>query len=177
MQSPVRRIRALPPSCGPVRLVAVDGPAGSGKTTLATKLAAELGCQVIHSDDFPIPWDGGPDAWFHALDEQVLRPLQQGRPGAFRRYDWHRAEYAELVTVPPAPVLIIEGVGTARRSIAHLLAFTIWLEAPEEERLRRVLDRDGPELEPQWRVWMEAEKAWFAEDGTRARADVRELGC
>jgi uridine kinase len=167
-----RRVLDLPPSCGPVRLVAVDGPAGAGKTTFAGRLATGLNCQVIHSDDFPVPWEEGPAPWFHALDEQVLRPLQDGRPGGFRRYDWVRGAYAGHVAVPVAPALVIEGVGTARRSAADLLAFTVWVEAPEPVRLRRVIDRDGPELEPRWREWFAAERAWFAEDGTRDRADL-----
>ncbi|NUR87392.1 MAG: hypothetical protein HOY71_25205 [Nonomuraea sp.] len=172
MNSLARRVLGLPPSCGPVRLVAVDGPAGAGKTTYAGRLGAALGCQVIHSDDFPVHWDDGPGAWFQALDEQVLQPLRQGRPAGFRRYDWKRDRYAEHVPVPPAPALVVEGVGTARRSAAYLLAFTVWVEAPEDVRLRRVLDRDGPELEPRWRQWFAAERAWFAADGTRDRADL-----
>lgn len=166
------RIRNLRPSCGSVRLVAVDGPAGAGKTTFAGRLGARLRCQVIHSDDFPVPWEEGPGGWFHALESQVLRPLQEGLAGGFRRYDWVRGTYAELVTVPPAPVLIIEGVGTARASVAGLPAYTVWVEAPEEVRLRRVLERDGPELEPRWREWFAAEQIWFAGDRTRERADL-----
>jgi uridine kinase len=172
VDSLARRIRALPPSCGPVRLVAVDGPAGSGKTTCAGALAAALGCQVVHADDFPVPWDEGPATWFDALLQQVLEPLRHGRPGGFRRYDWVRGDHAEHVTVPVAPVLIIEGVGTARKSAAHLIAFTIWMEAPDDVRMRRVLDRDGPGLEERWHAWFAAERAWFAEDDTRSRADL-----
>ncbi|GAA4069436.1 uridine kinase family protein [Nonomuraea soli] len=165
------RIRSLAPSCGPARLVAVDGPAGSGKTTFALALGEELGAQVVRSDDFPVPWDEGPGAWFPALERAVLVPLAAGRTGSFRRYDWVRDAYAEVVTVPPAPVLLIEGVGTARRSAAHLLAWTVWVEAPEPVRWRRVAERDGPGLERQWRTWFAAEREWFAADGTRERAD------
>src|SRR4051812_4977918 len=44
------------PRCGAVRLVCVDGPAGSGKTTLAAGIEAELSltgaaCTVVHLDD------------------------------------------------------------------------------------------------------------------------------
>ncbi|MGI5272811.1 uridine kinase family protein [Nonomuraea sp. CA-218870] len=172
MESLARRIRTLPPSCGPVRLVAVDGPAGSGKTTYADALATRLGCQAVHADDFPVPWDEGPATWFAALFDQVLEPLRQGRPGGFRRYDWVLGAYAEPVTVPVAPVLIIEGVGTARKSAAHLLACAVWLEAPDDVRLQRVLERDGPGLEERWREWFAAERAWFAADDTRSRADL-----
>lgn len=167
-----KRIKCLPPSCGPVRLVAVDGPAGAGKTTFAGRLAGVLGCQVVHSDDFPVPWEDGPAGWFHALESQVLRPLQDGRPGRFRRYDWVRGEYAGDVTVPPAPVLIVEGVSTARASVARLLAFAVWVEAPWELRFARVIERDGAELEPRWRAWFAAEEEWFAQDRTRDRADL-----
>ena len=36
-------------------LVGIDGPCASGKTTLAKKLADEIGAQVIHIDDFFLP--------------------------------------------------------------------------------------------------------------------------
>lgn len=166
-------LRGLPPSCGRTRLVAVDGAAGSGKTTFAGRLAAAAGAQVIHSDEFPVPWDGPPDAWFGPFAEQVLTPLGRGRPGRFRRYDWVRGEHAEWVEVAPAPLLLVEGVAAARRATAHLLAYVIWVEAPAGLRLERGLARDGAGLREQWEGWMRAEREWFARDGTRSRADLR----
>ncbi|WP_406674435.1 hypothetical protein WBK31_05840 [Nonomuraea sp. N2-4H] len=67
---------------------------------------------------------------------------------------------------------MIEGVGTARASVADLLAYTVWVEADDAERMRRVLERDGPELEPRWREWFAAEREWFAADRTKERADL-----
>ncbi|GLW11879.1 hypothetical protein Misp01_70070 [Microtetraspora sp. NBRC 13810] len=165
-------IRTLEPSCGPVRLVAVDGPAGSGKTTFAGRLARALDAQVVHSDDFPVPWDQPPEAWFRLVEEQILRRLARGLPGRYRRYDWTHDDYAEWVDVPVAPALILEGVSTARRATADLTAFTVWVEAPADLRLRRVLARDGAHLEPRWRTWMRQEDAWFAADSPRERADL-----
>ncbi|GHH64395.1 hypothetical protein GCM10017673_07000 [Streptosporangium violaceochromogenes] len=163
-------IGRLPPSCGPVRVVAVDGPGGSGKTTFADRLAGALGAQVVHSDDFPVPWDEPPAAWFGQLERQVLGPLAAGRPGRYRRYDWVGGAYTGWVDVPVAPALIVEGVGAARRTAP--VAFTVWVEATAEVRLTRVLARDGAALAPQWRRWMRAEREWFAADGTRDRADL-----
>ena len=49
-------ILALP---GGVRLVAVDGYGGAGKSTFADRLAAALGgAAVVHTDDFAV--DGNP---------------------------------------------------------------------------------------------------------------------
>ncbi|WP_433240329.1 uridine kinase family protein [Streptosporangium sp. CA-135522] len=163
-------IRELPPSCGPVRLVVVDGPGGSGKTTFADRLARVLDAQVIHSDDFPVPWDEPPVAWFTQVEEQVLVPLAAGRAGRYRRYDWARGAFTDWVDVPVAPVLLLEGVSTARRTTPAALA--VWVEAPDELRLARALARDGASYAPQWREWMRAEQEWFASDGTRSRADL-----
>ncbi|MFF5211544.1 uridine kinase [Streptosporangium sp. NPDC000396] len=163
-------IRELSPSCGPVRVVAVDGPGGSGKTTFAKRLARTLGAQVVHSDDFPVPWDEPPVAWFQRVEDQVLGPLAAGEPGGYRRYDWVRGGFAEWVDVPVAPVLLLEGVSTARRTAPT--ALTIWVEAPRDLRLARALVRDGASFAPQWHDWMRAEDEWFAADGTRSRADL-----
>src|SRR5688500_339230 len=111
-----RRVTALPPSCGPVRVVAIDGPSGAGKTCLAGRLARALGgAPVIGSDEFPVPWDGGPLAWWGPLAEQVLVPLSAGRPGAYRPYDWRRGTYGPRLEIPLPEVLLIEGVGAAWR--------------------------------------------------------------
>jgi hypothetical protein len=83
-----------------------------------------------------------------------------------------RGDYAEQVAVPVAPALVIAGVGTARASIARLLAFTVWVDAPRALRFARVMERDGAELEPRWLEWFAAEEKWFAQDGTRDRADL-----
>ncbi len=90
------RITVLEPSCGPVRLVAVDGPGGSGKTTFAGLLSGALnGAPVVHSDDFPIPWDQGPESWFGHLRRDVLEPLGRGING--------RLLPVRLASGPPTP--------------------------------------------------------------------------
>jgi uridine kinase len=163
------RLCALNPSCGPVRVVAVDGPSGAGKSTFAARLSAALGgAPAVHSDDFPVPWDGDPLAWWPPLTAQVLDPLRAGRPGRFRGYDWRRGVYAEDIEIPIMPVLIIEGVGAAKKGAPA--AFRIWVEAPHGVRRRRAAER-GDDLAV-WDRWVEAEARHFAADRTRERADL-----
>ncbi|WP_061292139.1 uridine kinase family protein [Herbidospora cretacea] len=157
------RITSSRPSCGPVRLVAVDGPGGSGKTTFAGLLSEALnGAPVVHSDDFPIPWDQGPESWFGHLRRDVLEPLGRGSAAVFSRYDWRRAAYAEPIEVPPADVVIVEGVSVARASCPA--AFRVWVEAPREVRQARVIARDGVCHTADWLVWTAAEDDWFARE-------------
>ena len=162
---------ARPPTLGDGRLVCLDGPAGSGKTTLAEAVAAlRPGTRVIHMDDLYDGWDGLP-----RLTDQLtalLRPLARGVAGTYRRYDWLAGRYAETVTVPPAPLLVLEGVGSGSRAHADLTTVLAWVEAPRDLRLSRGLDRDGAELADRWRQWMVEEEELHTRERVEARADV-----
>ncbi|GAB2975595.1 uridine kinase family protein [Actinotalea caeni] len=164
------------PRCGDVTVVLVDGPAGSGKTTLAAALedaAGErgTGCTVVHMDDLYAGWQGLREGG--AALTALLRDLAAGAPAGYRRYDWVADRYAETVPVPPVALLVVEGVGSARTEHLDCVSVLVWVEEPDaEERVRRGLARDGAAAEPHWRRWMVEEAELFAEVGTRARADV-----
>jgi uridine kinase len=156
---------------GPGRLVCVDGPAGSGKTTLAGALAASRPLvTVVHMDDLYPGWDGLP----HVGDQlaSLLEPLAAGRPGRYRRWDWHASAWAEEVVVAPGPLLVLEGVGAGSSVAAALATVLVWVEAPYDLRLRRGLERDGDAFAPHWEAWAASEAEHFARHRTRERADV-----
>lgn len=159
------------PTLGSGRLVCLDGPAGSGKTTWAAAIAAHApGSLVIHMDDLFPGWSGLPH-----VDEQLrglLIPLAEGRPGSYRRYDWLAGEFAETVTVEPGPLLLLEGVGSGASRFGALQTVLVWVEAPHDERMRRGLERDGEAFAPHWAQWARDESELFARERTRQRADV-----
>jgi SAM-dependent methyltransferase len=154
-----------------VRLVAVDGPGGAEKSTFARRLAGALGgAPIVHTDDFST---GEPGVeWWPRLEREVIVPLRAGRVARYRRYDWPTRRLAEWHTVDPAPVVIIEGVSSARAAVADSLALSIWVDAPDDVRLRRGLERDGEAARAQWQQWIAEEDAHFASDDTQARTDV-----
>ena len=164
-----------PPMLGDGRLVCIDGPAGSGKTTLATAVAVRaadsgIGSRVVHMDDLYDGWDGL--LRVGAQLDTLLAPLAVGRPGHYRRYDWHASAYAETVTVPPCDLLVLEGVGSGSARHSGLVTVLAWLEAPAALRLRRGVERDGVALRDRLVAWQVAESELFAREGTRARADL-----
>jgi uridine kinase len=174
------RVLAARPRLGRVRLVAVDGPAGSGKSTFAAALAAALservtapdGVLVLHLDDLYEGWKGLDGVW-ESLATGVLEPLAEGRPGRYRRYDWDAETWAEWVEVPVPRVLVVEGCGSGTRAATELAVATVWVEAPADVRLARGLARDGVSLRVRWLDWMVSEAAHFALERTRERADFR----
>lgn len=171
----VARALAGPRRLGPVRLVCVDGPAGSGKSTTAAALTAAAGdtAAVVHLDDLYDGWTGLEGSLWPRLAAQVLEPLRRGRPGRFQRYDWATGRFADWVDVPVPGLLVLEGCGAARRAADEVATLRVWVEAPVDLRLERGLARDGVESRPQWERWMVDEAAHFARERTRERADVR----
>lgn len=164
-------ILAGEPRCGPVRLIAIDGPGGAGKSLFAARLSGALGgVPVVHTDDFA-SWDDLTD-WWPRLEAEVLGPLERGSAARFQAYDWTARRLGEWLDVSPAGAVIIEGVSSSRRAIADRLSLAIWVETPRAERLDRGIDRDGEPQRPQWERWMAEEDDFFARDEARDRANL-----
>lgn len=163
------------PTLAAGRLVCIDGPAGSGKSSLADavhQVATEHGTvELVHLDDLLDGWRGLPSV-SDTLDRDVLDPLREGRPGRYHRYDWHQGGFAEEVTVPPADLLVVEGVGSGSRSHASSVTTLVWVEAPRELCLARGLARDGEAMRPEWEQWTADEEEHFRRERTRERADM-----
>jgi len=157
-----------------VRLVAVDGRAGAGKSTVARALAAACGgMPVIRVDDF-LYWRDI-EGWWPRLEREALRPLLAGSPARFRVRDWANDPlgrglngWAEVAT---AHVIIVEGVTSSRQAIAADLTMSLWVETPPSERLRRGIAREGEHRRSLWLEWMALEDDFFGRDGAPARAD------
>jgi uridine kinase len=158
------------PTLGNGRLVAVDGPAGSGKTTLADAVAALAGAPVVHLDDLLPGWRGLP-----RLGEELvplLDALAADRLGHYRRFDWLADRFAEAHPVAPGPLLVIEGVGAGNRAWSPYVTVLVWVEVPADLRLERGMRRDGEHMRDHWLRWRDDEDALFATEDTRRRADV-----
>lgn len=148
------------------QVLAIDGPAGAGKTTLSSAIRLLQPCVVLHMDDLYDGWDGLEAGVAQA--EAVLAALAEGRRPSYRRYDWVTGAYAEEVSVPETPLLVIEGVGsggTERRADC-----VVWLELPADVRRERALARG--DFAGQWERWSELEGGHFARTRTRERADL-----
>ncbi|WP_405782494.1 uridine kinase [Streptomyces sp. NBC_00859] len=170
-------LRSRPVSCGPVRLVAVDGHAGSGKSTFSAKLAAALGgVPVLHLDDLATHQELF--EWTGRLCAQVLGPFTRGEAARYAPYDWTVRRFGAPRTIDAADVVIVEGVGAGRRALRPYLTQLLWMDRGADASWARGRRRDGPGLTGFWDGWTVAEARHFAGDPSQPFADllVRECG-
>lgn len=163
------------PRCGDVVVVAVDGPSGAGKTTLARgvelALAEEGPVAVVHMDHLYPGWDGLSQAP-GLLAREVLEPLSRGEHAAHRVWSWVRGCWSGTKDVPPCRFLVVEGCGASVGPARPYAAVTVFVDADTPLRRSRGLARDGEAYRPHWERWADQESALFAADSTRDRADL-----
>jgi uridine kinase len=156
-----------------VLIVGIDGRGGSGKSTLARSLGRLIeGSVVIEFDDFYRPSaarlasddpDIGGNFEWRRLRDQVLIPLSQNKEARYQRYDWDTDSMAEWHTVSPQGVVVIEGNYSVRDELRDFYDFRIWVQAPDEMRLARGIERGGENTRDRWlNEWMPEEERYLA---------------
>lgn len=144
----------LPP--GPNHLILVDGRSGSGKSTFARRLASLLEGQVVHTDD--IAWNYDIIDWDGALMQGVIEPWRAGQDVSYKPLGWIRMGRDGAVEAAASPILVVEGVGAGRKSLAELADLVVWVQSDNEQARTRGIERDMQEGERSERV--EAERFW-----------------
>jgi uridine kinase len=177
-------------------LVAVDGADGAGKTTFADDLAQVLdaaGRPVVRAtiDDFHHPREHrhalgrtGENVWARAFDYRALRralldPWCAGPGTSYRSRHHDLATDAHLddppAEVPAHGVLVVDGVFAQRAELSDCWDLVVWLEVPDEERVRRMAGRDRVPAEldhPDQRRYLDAQALYRAAADPLASADV-----
>lgn len=157
-------------------MVAIDGRSGTGKSTLAETVRRRLEAIVIDGDDFYAggtaeEWDAMTPAQRadHCIDWRRQRPilaeLARGEGASWLPYDWNADDghlSDDLTVAHPAPVVVLEGVYSARPELADLFQLRTLLEVPDDLRRERLLHREGEFYRDEWEQrWASAEEHYF----------------
>lgn len=121
-------------------LILIDGVAGSGKTTLATKLVPILNANLVHTDD--VSWCADPIHWDEEMLTNIINPWLNKEDISYRPTGWIKENRPGAIEVNPNKALIIEGMGACRKTLRAIAAYSIWVDTEPETARARVVQRD-----------------------------------
>ena len=175
-------------------VVAFDGRSGTGKSTLASRVAKETGAAVVLLDDFfaaSIPdadWDRmtveerGANVFDWArIRSEAIMPLLAGRTARWLPFDFDSGQRADgtygmktkATEVEPASVIVVDGAYSAGPQLTDLVGQTVLVELSEEERWARLACREEAEFLAQWHArWTAVEDFYFSNVRPRSSFDL-----
>lgn len=160
-----------------MHLLAIDGPAGAGKTTLAAKLEAgftpTLSVQVIHLDDLYDGWANGLGQKLTDVLGLIVQSHKDQIDYQLPIFNWASMAFDSARSFSPVDVLIIEGVGACQKVVRDAGAATYWIDVDSHTGLERVLVRDGQQFKDQMISWQIYQNQHFASDQTRENCEFK----
>ena len=163
--------------CGECIVITIDGPAGSGKTTLAKELSSALdSCYTIHMDDLYEGWDSTLTPNLTKKLQRILEYVKMESRIQFVPFDWLESNFSPQVELPTPKYLIIEGVGSGQSAIRDFISLSLWIEVLPDIGLERIIKRDGPAVAQFMPAFIVAQNAHFEKEATKKSADYHLSG-
>jgi uridine kinase len=153
-------------------LIAIDGNASSGKTTLASWLKTIYDANVFHMDDyFMKPVINRLDPFsiyasninFTRLSEEILHPYHQESLSVHQLMDMKNHQLSLPIETPYKPITIIEGAYSMHPYIEKLYQLKIFMKTSYLEQIRRIYKRNG------WKRMLVFMKKWIPMENTYFR--------
>jgi len=135
------------------KFIAIDGLGGSGKTTFTKNLIdIEPTIKILELDHFPCLPEEYP---FHPAGAQTrvsisrfmkeaLIPLSLGKPAIYMNSFWWPTDLEPTqYIIEPGGIIMVEGCYSFHYDLRKYYDFSIWIDCPEEEAIKRAINRDG----------------------------------
>ena len=92
-------------------IIAIDGPAGAGKTTLAQELflafSTKVSVQVIHMDDLYDGWDNALSKDLSKILQYLVSQHEAKSPAKIQRYNWESSSFGQSEELPVCDLSLI----------------------------------------------------------------------
>jgi len=176
-----QRLAALPDQAGP-KIIAIDGRAAAGKTTVANLLSQVLEADVIRMDDFFLPAElrtaerlaqSGGNIHYERFCSEVLPYLKKNESFSYRRFDCGIMDYAGSRLVQSSTWRIVEGSYSCHPAFGDYMDCRVFCDISPEEQKERIIKRNGPEMaELFFTRWIPMEEHYFKTEQIKEQADV-----
>jgi len=162
-------------------IIAIDGRAASGKTTLSGYLSSIILADVIAMDDFFLPPNlrtaerlsqPGGNIHHERFAQEVLPYLRIGNEFEYRKFDCSRMEYSPTpVKIKPRKWHIVEGVYSLHPVLGDYMDVRVFLDVQPAIQKSRIQTRNNAKIAADYLTkWIPMEEAYFKKYNIRETA-------
>lgn len=163
-------------------VVAIDGRAASGKSTLADMLAMATGASIVRIDDFFLPpalrteqrlSEAGGNIHYERFISEALPHLRGDDPFEYGIFDCSKMAICEKRRVTRSNIRIVEGSYSHHPKFGEYADISVFVTVSPEEQMRRIFRRNGEMLAKMFaEKWIPMEEKYFDAFSIKERADI-----
>ena len=162
-------------------ILALEGGAACGKTTLAAQLAHHYGALVIHMDEFFLPpamrsearfAEPGGNIHYERFNAQVAQPLRRGEAFSYEIFDCSAGKISGEKRIEKNALIIVEGVYSLHPLYRDIYTHSIFLKTDEKTQDKRLQARGEWLYQKFQSLWLPLERAYFQQFNIEKSCDL-----
>ena len=162
------------------RVISIDGPCASGKTTIGKLLSSFLECPCIHMDDYFLQAyqrtpqrqeEPGGNIDYERFHQEINEAWNQKEPIHMRSYDCSSQKLRKEVILEESPILIIEGSYAHHPFLDDMNAFKIFMDIDPASQIERLQKRSLDRLDDFVQKWIPMETKYFEAFSIKEKSD------
>ena len=163
-------------------IIAIDGKAASGKTTLANDLRPLINAEIISMDDFFLPKNLRTEERFNEIGgnihyerflEEVIVNLSKKHDFAYQIFDCETMDYHGQKVISNKQNIIIEGSYSQHPIFGDYADLTIFLDIDDYQQKERLKKRSPYLFERFVDEWIPLENRYFQHYQIKAKANIK----
>lgn len=166
---------------GEHKIIAIDGRSASGKSTLTQFLAENISCDIVHTDDFFLPFEKRTDERLslpggnidhERLLSEILVPLKNGESYTYSKFSCKNGTFTEGENVNPKNITIVEGSYSCHPELFNFYDLHIFLNIDKELQKQRILQRNKDKAEMFFERWIPLEEKYFSQLSIKDKCEI-----
>lgn len=134
-------------------IIGMDGRSGAGKTHYAQQLKNIFNCEIIHMDDFFLPFElrraeryeePGGNIHYERFIEEAISPMMKKEGFAYRVFDCQSGTYLlEKRQISSNDIYLIEGAYSLHPRFNDIYDIKVFVDVDRDVQLQRIEKRNG----------------------------------
>lgn len=164
------------------KVIAIDGRAASGKSTMTDDLKLVLGAGIIHMDDFFLPpvlrteerfKQPGGNVHYERFMEEVIPHLSSDAAFSYHRFDCHVMDYNGERFVDASKWRVVEGAYSLHPILGDYADLKVFSTIDPEAQMERITNRNGVKMAERFRTaWIPMEETYYEYYQIKAKCDL-----